>query len=83
MLTNLVDGGGELLVVECGDENGERVDVVDGDAELLLQHPGPLLAHVDEPLLGAVHALPPQVPVHRRRARHRQQQPRRRPWPLA
>jgi hypothetical protein len=52
--------------------------VVDGDPELLLQHPGALLAHADEALLGAVHALPAQVPVHGCGARDGQQHPRRR-----
>lgn len=71
MVTNLVDGWRGLLEVEGGDENGDGVDVVDGDAELLLQHPGPLLAHADEALLGAVHALPAHGPVHHRGASHR------------
>jgi hypothetical protein len=75
---NLVDGGWLLLVVECGDEYGERVDVVDGDPELLLQHPGALPTHANEALLGAVHALPAEVPVHGRGAGHGQQHPCRR-----
>jgi hypothetical protein len=48
---DLVERGRALLVVEGGDEDGEGVDVVDGDGELVLQHARALLAHADEPLL--------------------------------
>lgn len=46
----LVDGGGVLVVVEGGDEDGEGVDMVDANSELVLQHPSSLVTHADQHL---------------------------------
>lgn len=48
---DLVHGGWVLVVVEGGDEDGKGVDMVYTDAELVLQHPRPLITHVQQNLL--------------------------------
>jgi hypothetical protein len=52
--TYLVDGGGCLGVVEGGDEDGERLEVVHADVKLVLEHARALVAHAGErlPALG-------------------------------
>jgi len=53
----LVDGGGCLGVVEGGDEDGERLEVVHADVQLVLEHARAVVAHDGERLPALVDGL--------------------------
>lgn len=63
------------MEVEGGDEDGEGMDVVDADGELVLEHPGPILAHAHQPLLGVLHVVAPHPQVNHEADYHRGQHP--------
>jgi hypothetical protein len=72
---DLVERGRVLLVVEGDDEDGEGVDMVDGDSELVLQQARALLAQADEPLLHLAQRRVAEVGVQEHPERRGPQQP--------
>lgn len=60
-LFHLINGRGMLLVVKSRDENGKSMDMVDTNSKLVLDHPGPLLAHTDKSFLSLSHADPSDI----------------------